>query len=808
MSKKNLKAFYSITIALFVSACALPFGNDTGIKPELTSKISNKLKIVGKVNFPKSPLVPIYKGEWGIKATLAEVGNKATVSLIYPSNHETLANQTIATGLSNATGDFIINPDANFDPNAIENLNQIFVLEASKRIGSSGNTLMSLRTYLKWDGSAWLSITTPYININTKTTAITIVDDKETAISPIDALGKVDVSQDPSVISDIGTITSTTITEVVSFVDNILAQNEDPVRLIELQNGKYFVKRTANPAISALLATKKCPNCDLVYANLNNADLSGADLTNANLSSASFNGTNLSNTVFTGANLSGVNFSNRNFTSYTLNNVNFTSANLSGATLTGSNLSTSNLTTANLKTANLTGANLADGTLTGADLTSAILTGTDLSIANLTNANLTNAVLKVATLTGTTLTGANLSNAHFTDYSFCGANSIGSCNETLVNTYTTNNQQNPVSAMDGNGNFVLAWQSTGQDGDLDGIYAQRYNNLGVAQGSEFRVNTYTTNNQQNPSISTDNTGNFIITWQSTGQDGNLDGIYAQRYNNLGVPQGSEFKVNTYTTNNQQNPSIALNSAGNMVITWQSMGQDGDLEGIYAQRYNNLGVAQGSEFKVNTYTLSSQVTPAISIDNTGNFTIAWNSYLQDGDAEGIYAKRYNPSGVAQGSDFKVNTYTTSAQINPAITTNPTNGSFIIAWQSMGQDGDVEGIYAQRYSVAGALQGTEFKANTYTTNSQSNPSVTTDVTGNFVITWQSQSQDTSLAGVYAQIYNNLAIAQGVEFKVNNYTINSQSNPAISMNNLGAMVIPWQSIGQDVSASGVYFRRYNLN
>jgi hypothetical protein len=167
--------------------------------------------------------------------------------------------------------------------------------------------------------------------------------------------------------------------------------------------------------------------------------------------------------------------------------------------------------------------------------------------------------------------------------------------EFLVNTYTTSNQTTPSIGMDSDGDFVIAWQSNGQDGSSWGVYAQRYNNAGVAQGSEFLVNTYTTSNQRNPSIGMDSDGDFVIAWQSVGQDGSSYGVYAQRYNNAGVAQGSEFSVNTYTTNNQRNPSIGMDSDGDFVIAWESSGQDGSSYGVYAQRYNNAGVAQGSNF---------------------------------------------------------------------------------------------------------------------------------------------------------------------------------------------------------------------
>ena len=73
-----------------------------------------------------------------------------------------------------------------------------------------------------------------------------------------------------------------------------------------------------------------------------------------------------------------------------------------------------------------------------------------------------------------------------------------------------------------------------------------------------------------------------------------------------APVGSEFKVNTYTVDNQGNffygQSVATDAAGNFVITWQSDGgQDGGGSGIFAQRYNAAGVAQGGEFLVNSTT---------------------------------------------------------------------------------------------------------------------------------------------------------------------------------------------------------------
>jgi hypothetical protein len=93
-----------------------------------------------------------------------------------------------------------------------------------------------------------------------------------------------------------------------------------------------------------------------------------------------------------------------------------------------------------------------------------------------------------------------------------------------------------------------------------------YNADGTTQGSEFQVNTVTTNDQRYPSITALTDGGFVVTWQSDGQDGDGYGIYAQMYNADGTTQGSEFQVNTHTTLDQWQPSITALTDGGFVVT--------------------------------------------------------------------------------------------------------------------------------------------------------------------------------------------------------------------------------------------------
>lgn len=336
-------------------------------------------------------------------------------------------------------------------------------------------------------------------------------------------------------------------------------------------------------------------------------------------------------------------------------------------------------------------------------------------------------------------------------------------NEFRVNTLPPGDQSDPSITALTNGGFVVTWVSTGQDGDLHGVYAQRYDVDGIAsQGSEFRVNTYTTNSQQTASITALSNGGFVVSWMSSGQDGSGYGIYAQRYDVDGVPQGSEFRVNTYTTSSQQNASVTALSSGGFVVSWHSNGQDGSGLGIYAQRYDVNGTAQGSEFKVNTYTAGSQQNASVTALSNGGFVVSWVSNGQDGSGLGVYVQRYDADGVSQGGEFRVNTYTAGDQTDPSITALNTGG-FVVTWESSGQDGSGYGIYAQRYNANGVPQGSEFRVNTYATSTQSDPSITALTNGGFVVTWMSNGQDGSGYGIYADVSMRMACSKALNSKL---------------------------------------------
>ena len=373
--------------------------------------------------------------------------------------------------------------------------------------------------------------------------------------------------------------------------------------------------------------------------------------------------------------------------------------------------------------------------------------------------------------------------------------------EFRVNTYITGGQYGGTVAFDGSGNFVVAWGSQGQDGDDGGAFAQRYDSSGAPAGPEFRVNSYTTGYQGSGIVAAAANGGFVIVWAGGSFDRD---VFGQRYDSSGAPLGGEFRVNSYTTSLQSQASVATAANGDFVVVWMSAGQDGDWGGIFGQRFAATGAPLGPEFRVNTYTTLFQTDPWVASDPSGNFVVTWDSMPQDGSGLGVFAQRYASGGTPAGAEFRVNTNTQNHQ-SRSRPFYDAGGRFVVVWDSLLQDGAGYGVYAQRYDATGTPLGPEFRVNATTPGSQWFPFGAADGAGDFVVVWVSDAQDGSGYGVFGQRYASSGASLGPEFRVNTFTTNGQTAPFPAVAPAGTFIVLWNSDGQDGSSFGKFAQRY---
>ena len=386
--------------------------------------------------------------------------------------------------------------------------------------------------------------------------------------------------------------------------------------------------------------------------------------------------------------------------------------------------------------------------------------------------------------------------------------------DTLVNTDIAGRQsQSSVTAL-ADGGWVVTWMSYDQDGYAYGVYGQRYDATGALQGTEFKINTYTDPASTGttgyyfptgPSVTALSDGGWVATWTSPGQDGSDSATYGQRYTSGGDRLGQEFRINTYTDLDQALPSVTALTDGGWVVTWMSNGQDGSNFGIYGQRYTSIGATLEQEFRINTYTTNDQFYQSVTGLADGGWVVTWISAGQTGveNSYGIYGQRYSASGAMQGAEFAVTPNPADIGILPKVAALA-DGGWVVTWTSLVSVTEENGdVYGQRYGADGSKQGTGFLVTSYTNAAQGYASVTGLENGGFVVTWVSDGQDGSSYGIYGQRYDAYGVRQGSEFRVNAYTDLNQDEPSVTALTDGGWVVTWSSDEQD--GSGIYAKRY---
>ena len=133
--------------------------------------------------------------------------------------------------------------------------------------------------------------------------------------------------------------------------------------------------------------------------------------------------------------------------------------------------------------------------------------------------------------------------------------------------------------------------------NIHGADAGRYN-VAIVQRIDTKHYTDTTNDYWAfSSIAIEPNGNFVISWTSYFYNTN---IYARQYDATGMPLTTNFQVNVGEDAYWNSPpAIAIDNNGNFVICWEDQrNEGGTARDIYAQRYDNNGIPIYDNFKVN------------------------------------------------------------------------------------------------------------------------------------------------------------------------------------------------------------------
>ena len=282
------------------------------------------------------------------------------------------------------------------------------------------------------------------------------------------------------------------------------------------------------------------------------------------------------------------------------------------------------------------------------------------------------------------------------------------------------------------------------------------------------------------------------------------------------PVGNEFRVNGTTDFKQRNPVAAFNAGGSALVVWEN-----DRRGLRGRLYRRDGSPLTDELGlVANQTLSrvpSQGTevirkePAVAFLSSGEFLLAWTEERDDVRADlfqetrnvvdrDVYLQKFSAAGAPQGSPVRLNSTVAGFQSNPKLLVR--SGDVLAVWQcddrTAAQQGD--GIFGRQVrATTGQPNGVELKLSSVP-GFAANAAVTNAANGGFAVAWEAADSDSQ--GVYVRLFDKTASPRGAEFRVNSTVAGLQRRPAITADpNTGGFLVVWQGQAGTIKDSHVY-------
>lgn len=284
------------------------------------------------------------------------------------------------------------------------------------------------------------------------------------------------------------------------------------------------------------------------------------------------------------------------------------------------------------------------------------------------------------------------------------------------------------------GGYMAVWL------DEDRVFGRVFDKRGVPLGDEFRIGTRG-RPQGAPSITWALGSSYLVAWAEPGDDsGTLPSIRWQRYNSQGQREGVEIAIERPGGE----PRVAVSPLGGFVVTWIEAAGLFETD-ILALLLDYQGAPVDNQaLRVNTDSrrwpgYHGDLSPVCHPD--GGFSIVWSTYafLNRPGSLGVYARRYDAQGQATTRVVSLRAGSTVLATDVAAAALP-SGDTLVVWFEEGHvpapDG---GLYGQIYDSSWSEVGGRTRINTYTTDLQTEPALAADWLGNIVAAWGSGIDD---------------------------------------------------------------------
>jgi len=335
----------------------------------------------------------------------------------------------------------------------------------------------------------------------------------------------------------------------------------------------------------------------------------------------------------------------------------------------------------------------------------------------------------------------------------------------LISKISSSDARYPDIAVDGKGNIHIVWQDyttlyTDNSGSYDIFYS--YWNVTTKQwrGHTADYDFLSPNSTSTcgpPAIAVDAQGNVHVVWadysSNYGNDNAYDIVY-RCWNATKNVWGKIENVSTEATLTAENPSIAVDSGGNVHVAWEDTTNYVRMDGTYddiAYKFRNAttGLWRGRINATDEISIESTYyayMPVINVDALGKVNIVWydNSIISgitDSYSDyDIFYKYWNGTrwtGHVKAIDVMSDAVTTSySSYTPAIASD-NGGNLYVVWRQTGNwygSGGDDDIVCRIWNVTTTTWMVPVLVSTESTTASSLPDIAADTTGAVHVVWQ--------------------------------------------------------------------------
>jgi hypothetical protein len=326
--------------------------------------------------------------------------------------------------------------------------------------------------------------------------------------------------------------------------------------------------------------------------------------------------------------------------------------------------------------------------------------------------------------------------------------------------------------------------------------------LSPVLAAEEQVNGRTSGAQANAAVAASETRGSVVVWSSYYTTaGRSNDILARWLDPLGGFVGEEFPVNVTTGGNQTEPAVAMNSSGSFAVAWQGPGPQ--EEDIFLRLFDPDGQPATDEKLVNVSTAGRQLYPSVALSDTGALVAAWESreVVEDVNRSFIYTRLFDSNGI--GGD---ETIADSGEYDgryPDVAMNG-RGGFALAWL---QERTTNVIMTRLFDANGVPITEPLDVSSAAITSLTRPAVAMNSAGYFVVAWDGDPNRAGDDDVYARRYDPDGTPLGEPFLVNSIRTGKQQWPRVAVNDANEIIVVWAHDTQDPNAAtDIFARRFD--